>query len=126
MSGMNPERFYRNTNLGLHHQYMYNTLQLNNGVDKKSGIPMFSDVAQIAGVSSTDWSWAPLFFDMDNDGQKDLFVSNGIKGDFRNNDFVNYQKAKQAEVIKNKKIETKSYINDILSKMPSRKLLLLK
>lgn len=121
MSGMNPEKFYRNTNLGLHHQYMYNTLQLNNGVDKKSGIPMFSDVAQIAGVSSTDWSWAPLFFDMDNDGQKDLFVSNGIKGDFRNNDFVNYQKAKQAEVIKNKKIETKSYINDILSKMPSRK-----
>ena len=37
MSGMNPEKFYRNTNLGLHHQYMYNTLQLNNGVDKKSG-----------------------------------------------------------------------------------------
>ena len=53
---------------------------------------MFSDIAQISGVSSTDWSWAPLFFDMNNDGHKDLFISNGIKGDFRNNDFVNYRK----------------------------------
>lgn len=121
MSGMNPERFYRNTNLGLHHQYMYNTLQLNNGVNKETGIPMFSDIAQMSGVSSTDWSWAPLFFDMNNDGHKDLFISNGIKGDFRNNDFVNYRKEKQAEVIKNKSVVPEVYINDILSKMPTRK-----
>ncbi len=121
MSGMAPERFYRNTNLGLHHQYMYNTLQLNNGVNKETNTPMFSDIAQMSGVSSTDWSWAPLFFDMNNDGHKDLFISNGIKGDFRNNDFVNYRKAKQAEVIKNQSVEPKSYITDILSKMPSRK-----
>ena len=121
MSGMAPERFYRNTNLGLHHQYMYNTLQLNNGVDQSTNTPMFSDIAQISGVSSTDWSWAPLFFDMNNDGHKDLFISNGIKGDFRNNDFVNYRKAKQAEVIKNQKVDPKTYITDILSKMPDRK-----
>ncbi|QTD39111.1 VCBS repeat-containing protein [Polaribacter batillariae] len=121
MSGMAPEKFYKNTNLGLHHQYMYNTLQLNNGISKETNTPLFSEIGQIAGVSSTDWSWAPLFFDMNNDGNKDLFVSNGIKGDFRNNDFVNYRKAKQAEVIKNKSIEPKSYIADILSKMPSRK-----
>ncbi|WP_103069190.1 VCBS repeat-containing protein [Aquimarina sediminis] len=121
MSGMRPKKFYKNTKLGLHHQYMYNTLQLNNGVDKKTNTPMFSDIGQLSGVSSTDWSWAPLFFDMNNDGYKDLFISNGIKGDFRNNDFVNYRKAKQAEVIKNKKIDPKSYIGDILSKMPTRK-----
>ncbi|WP_223551922.1 VCBS repeat-containing protein [Aestuariivivens sp. NBU2969] len=121
MSGMAPERFYRNANLGLHHQYMYNTLQLNNGVNKETGVPMFSDIAQIAGVSSTDWSWAPLFFDFNNDGNKDLFISNGIKGDFRNNDFVNYRKEKQAEVIKNQKVDTESYITDILSRMPTRK-----
>jgi hypothetical protein len=96
MSGMSPEKFYKNTKLGLHHQYMYNTLQLNNGVNKKTNTPMFSDIGQLSGVSSTDWSWAPLFFDMNNDGHKDLFISNGIKGDFRNNDFVNYRKAKQA------------------------------
>lgn len=121
MSGMNPKKFYRTTSLGLHHQYMYNSLQLNNGVDRKTGLPKFSDIAQISGVSSTDWSWAPLFFDMNNDGHKDLFISNGIKGDFRNNDFVNYRKKKQAEVIKSKKIEKESYIGDILSKMPNRK-----
>ncbi len=121
MSGMAPERFYRNTGLGLHHQYMYNTLQLNNGVDKDTNTPMFSDIAQISGVSSTDWSWAPLFFDMNNDGHKDLFISNGIKGDFRNNDFVNYRKTKQAEVIERQSVDPKVYINDILSKMPDRK-----
>ena len=121
MSGMAPERFYRNANLGLHHQYMYNTLQLNNGVNKETGTPMFSDIAQMSGVSSTDWSWAPLFFDMDNDGHKDLFISNGIKGDFRNNDFVNYRKEKQAEVIENQRVDPKTYITDILSKMPTRK-----
>tara|TARA_B110000503_G_scaffold60104_1_gene95635 strand:- start:1124 stop:4477 length:3354 start_codon:yes stop_codon:yes gene_type:complete len=121
MSGMSPEKFYKNTNLGLHHQYMYNTLQLNMGVNKKTNTPMFADIAQLSGVSSTDWSWAPLFFDMNNDGHKDLFISNGIKGDFRNNDFINYRKEKQAEVIKNKHVEPESYITDILSKMPSRK-----
>ena len=121
MSGMRPEKFYQNTDLGLHHQYMYNTLQLNNGVNKKTNMPMFSDIAQMSGVSSTDWSWAPLFFDMNNDGHKDLFISNGIKGDFRNNDFINYRKEKQAEVIRNKSVDAKSHINDILSKMPERK-----
>ncbi|RTE52371.1 hypothetical protein EHW67_19535 [Arenibacter aquaticus] len=120
MSGMNPAKFYKHVNLGLHNQYMYNALQLNSGINKESGNPQFSDIAPIAGVTSTDWSWAPLFFDMDNDGKKDLFVSNGIKRDFRNNDFVNYRKKKQAEVIANKEIQTESYIADLLSKMPTR------
>lgn len=120
MSGMNPTKFYKHVDLGLHNQYMYNALQLNCGINKESGNPQFSDIAPIAGVTSTDWSWAPLFFDMDNDGNKDLFVSNGIKRDFRNNDFVNYRKKKQAEVIANKEIQTESYIADLLSKMPTR------
>ncbi len=123
MSGMNPARFYKHVDLGLHHQYMYNTLQINNGVH--NNLPRFSDIAQLAGVSSTDWSWGPLLFDMDNDGLKDLFVANGIKGDFRNNDFVNYRKHQQQQ-IKNlkeqgKKIDMQTYIKDIMSKMPSRK-----
>ena len=123
MSGMNPERFYKHVNLGLHHQYMYNTLQLNSGLHK--GLPRFSDIAQIAGVSSTDWSWAPLFFDMDNDGLKDLFVSNGIKRDFRNNDFVNYRKQQQQKLIQLKKtgqdVDLKTYVKDIMDHMPKRK-----
>ncbi|MBJ6367782.1 FG-GAP-like repeat-containing protein [Snuella sedimenti] len=123
MSGMNPERFYKHVDLGLHHQYMYNTLQLNSGVH--GGLPRFSNIAQIAGVSSTDWSWAPLFFDMDNDGLKDLFVSNGIKRDFRNNDFVNYRKKQQEKLIELKKagqdIDLKTYVKDIMDHMPKRK-----
>ncbi|PID71334.1 MAG: hypothetical protein CR985_00280 [Flavobacteriales bacterium] len=121
MSGMNPEEFYLHVDLGLHHQYMYNTLQMNRGVSAKNSNPMFSDVAQITGVSSTDWSWGPLIFDMDNNGTKDLFISNGIKRDFRNNDFIRYRKKKQAEVIENQSIETVSYVNDMLSKMPKRR-----
>ena len=74
---------------GLHHQQMRNTLQLNNGTDS-NGVPIFSEVGQMAGISNTDWSWAPLFPDFDNDGWKDLFISNGILRDMTNLDFVKY------------------------------------
>ena len=81
MSGMNPEKFYSLSKNGYHYQYMFNALQLNNG----NGT--FSEIAQLSGVSNTDWSWAPLFVDFDNDGHKDLMVSNGLLRDMRNNDF---------------------------------------
>ena len=74
---------------GLHHQQMRNTLQLNRGMDS-TGTPVLSEVGQMAGIASTDWSWAPLFADFDNDGWKDLFVSNGILRDITNLDFVKY------------------------------------
>jgi len=57
---------------GYHAQYARNTLQLNRGLGR------FSDIGYLAGVYATDWSWAPLFADFDNDGLKDLFVTNGI------------------------------------------------
>ena len=81
MSGMNPEKFWNLANNGYHYQYMFNAMHLNNG----NGT--FSDVAQLAGVSHTDWSWAALFVDMDQDGFKDLFVSNGQAKEMRNKDF---------------------------------------
>ncbi|MEO0471722.1 MAG: VCBS repeat-containing protein [Bacteroidota bacterium] len=87
MSAMNPEQFHSLVDQGLHHQYMYNSLLLNQG-KQADGKPYFSNVAQMAGVSSTGWSWAPLLFDFDNDGWQDLFVSNGIKRNIRNNDAV--------------------------------------
>ncbi len=121
MSGMNPKKFQEAVDVGLHHQYMYNTLQLNSGFLNDNDVPIFSDVAQLAGVASTDWSWGPLFFDMDNDGRKDLFVSNGIKRDFRNNDFVNYVNKKQDSIIIAEKFDAKKYIIDVLDKMPERK-----
>ncbi|MDT7828360.1 VCBS repeat-containing protein [Pricia sp. S334] len=120
MSGMNVQRFYDHVDLGLHHQYMFNTLQTNNGTINGKG-PFFSETAQIAGISSTDWSWGPLFFDMDNDGLQDLFVSNGIKRDFRNNDFIEYHKEVRNELSKKKTIDKEAYINNMMTKMPTRK-----
>ena len=81
MASMNPTQFGVLVNNGFHHQYMVNTLQLNNG----NGT--WSEVGQMAGVDRTDWSWTPLFCDLDNDGWKDLFVANGIARDINNSDF---------------------------------------
>ncbi|MBX2876627.1 MAG: VCBS repeat-containing protein [Saprospiraceae bacterium] len=80
MGAMKPEDFWAQVSTGGHYQYMFNTLQRNNG----NGT--FSDLAQLAGISNTDWSWAPLFADFDNDGHKDIFVSNGVKNNNRFSD----------------------------------------
>ncbi|MBJ6369390.1 VCBS repeat-containing protein [Snuella sedimenti] len=121
MSGMDVERFYNHVDLGLHYQYMFNTLQTNNGTGLGSETPFFSETAHLANISNTDWSWAPLFFDMNNDGWQDIFISNGIKRDFRNNDFVKYHKKVREELSKNKTINKEAYISHIMTKMPTRK-----
>jgi len=69
---------------GYHYQYTRNNLQLNRG----NG--MFSEVGMYAGVYATDWSWAPLWMDFNNDGLKDLFVSNGIPKRLNDIDYVNF------------------------------------
>ncbi|MEJ7560195.1 MAG: VCBS repeat-containing protein [Pedobacter sp.] len=71
--------------LGFHQQEMRNMLHLNNG----NGT--FSEIGQLAGISNTDWSWAPLFADLDNDGFKDLFVTNGYLRDYTDMDFLKFQ-----------------------------------
>ncbi|UII25489.1 VCBS repeat-containing protein [Fulvivirga maritima] len=86
MSGMNPAGFYELVDLGLNHQYMYNALQVHRGVDA-NGLPQYSNIGWLAGLTSTDWSWSPLFADFDNDGWKDIFVSNGTRRDVNNNDY---------------------------------------
>ena len=70
---------------GYEPQYSRNALQLNNG----NGT--FSDISFLSGVSSTDWSWSALFEDYDNDGDKDLMVTNGFYRDLGNLDYINYQ-----------------------------------
>ncbi len=69
---------------GYHPQYPRNTLQLNLGGNQ------FSEIAQMAGVFASDWSWAPLFADLDDDGQKDLFITNGIYRRPNDLDYINY------------------------------------
>lgn len=88
MSSMNPKFFYETVLSGFHYQYMHNCLQLNSGF-QENGIPKFSNISRLTGTSSTDWSWAPLFADFDNDGYKDLFVTNGTRREVNNKDFFN-------------------------------------
>ena len=88
MKSMNPEEFYKAVKLGFHYQYMFNTLQLNRGKG------LFSEMGQLAGISNTDWSWSVLFGDLDNDGWKDLFITNGFRKEFSNKDFVEFKAKK--------------------------------
>nr|WKN40114.1 VCBS repeat-containing protein [Tunicatimonas sp. TK19036] len=100
---------------GLHHQYMRNMLHLNRGTSQDK-LPVFSEIGQLAGVSNTDWSWSALLADYDNDGLQDLFVSNGFKRAFTNNDFLTYQADLLTRQREGKAIDN---INEILGKMPS-------
>ena len=76
---------------GYHYQYPRNTLQLNRGVAPNSELPVFSDVGLYAKVQETDWSWAPLFADYDNDGFQDLFITNGFPKDVTDHDFSDFR-----------------------------------
>ena len=69
------------------YQYVHNTLQLNRGISPETGLPVFSDIAFMANVEATDWSWTPLLADFDNDGHRDLLVTNGFPKDVTDNDF---------------------------------------
>lgn len=75
---------------GYQHQYIRNMLQLNNGVDGDREVP-FSEVGFIGGMYQTEWSWSPLLADFDNDGDKDLLITNGFPKDITDRDFAIYQ-----------------------------------
>lgn len=86
----NYEKFELNIRSGFHYQYMRNMLQLNIGGGLEGASPQFSEIGQLAGLSNTDWSWAPLLADYNNDGWKDLMVTNGYLRDYTNLDFIKY------------------------------------
>ena len=85
ISSTGYDRFQLMLKAGYNAQYSRNTLQLNQGNDK------FSEVGFLSGISSTDWSWSPLLADYDNDGYKDLYVTNGFLRDLGNLDYIHYQ-----------------------------------
>ena len=92
LTGISRAKFSELVEQGYHHQYMFNSLQLNNGPtpgsSPKENNVSFSNIARMAGVAQTDWSWAPLLADFDNDGRKDLLITNGLRKDVLNNDFI--------------------------------------
>jgi len=90
LPGSNYNRFQMQEKLGYQAQFMRNTLQLNRGASMVNGkkTVSFSEIGQLAGIEKTDWSWAPLLADLDNDGWKDLYVTNGYRRDVTNLDFI--------------------------------------
>ncbi|MDV7138053.1 VCBS repeat-containing protein [Maribacter sp. TH_r10] len=77
-------KYQHNLKNGYYHQFTRNTLQLNNGNST------FSEIGRYSGVEASDWSWGALFFDMNNDGFKDLFIANGIYKDLTDQDYLQY------------------------------------
>jgi len=96
---------------GYYNQYMQNCLQLNNGDGT------FSEIAFYAGVAATDWSWGALTFDMDNDGWKDIFVSNGIYKDLTNQDYIEFlaNEENMEKIAQGKKFDFKDFTDNMKS-----------
>lgn len=127
-----PDQFDKFTLMvdsGYGHQYSRNMLQLNRGFGKDS-LPVFSEIGQLAGVSNTDWSWSSLFVDFDNDGWKDLFVTNGFVRDYTNLDFLKFDVANAMKQAKEEGKDISSIenyrrnmpLNEMVKKMPSTKI----
>lgn len=105
----NYGKFDLNLRSGFYYQYMRNMLQLNNGDGS------FSEVGQLAGISNTDWSWSALAADYDNDGQRDLYITNGYHRDYTNLDFINYMD----DVVKKKGRLQREDVLEIIKNMPA-------
>ncbi|MDH7461025.1 VCBS repeat-containing protein [Chitinophagaceae bacterium 26-R-25] len=99
-SFMNYERYESERSLGYTPEFMRNMLQLNNGnrMDGDTALPFFSEIGQLAGISETDWSWSVLMADFNNDGWKDVHITNGIGRDFINADFVQFSTSDAANM----------------------------
>ncbi len=86
LKGPDPyDIFYSRVKYGFGHQYVKNVLQLNNGNGS------YSDISYLAGVALTDWSWAPLIADFDNDGNKDIYITNGFLRDLTDMDYAKFK-----------------------------------
>jgi ASPIC and UnbV/FG-GAP-like repeat len=95
---MNPNSYqkYQNSDFyGYNYQYVRNTLQLNQGYrvgqNDSIGVPIFSEIGYYAGIAETDWSWTPLVTDFDNDGYRDIIITNGFPKDITDHDFTTFR-----------------------------------
>ncbi len=109
LSGANYFLYQSFLQNGLVIQYVRNTLQLNNGLFNldtgKQLLPSFSDISFYAGVAETDWSWNPSLADFDNDGWKDLLITNGYPKDVTDHDFAAFRANSSATIPKKELLE---------------------
>jgi len=89
---MNYERYESERRMGYEPSFMRNMFQLNNGIriNGDTAVPFFSEIAQLSGIQATDWSWSVLLADFNNDGWKDIHITNGIGRDFIDADFLEF------------------------------------
>ncbi|MEP6845890.1 MAG: CRTAC1 family protein, partial [Panacibacter sp.] len=110
------QKYQNSDRFGYNYQYVRNTLQLNQGpgmdANDTIGVPAFSEISYFAGIAETDWSWTPLVTDFDNDGNRDIIVTNGYPKDLTDHDFISYRN--QATNIATK--------DQVLSQIPEVKL----
>lgn len=105
------DKYMESVNNSYHHQYSRNVLQKNLNGNK------FLEIGRFSGVSASDWSWASLIQDYDNDGKRDLFVSNGIYKDLLDKDYLNY--SANASMIKSKIDNKEKVLTMLVDSLPS-------
>ncbi len=109
MASMSTSNFMKMVEIGYHHAYMSNMLHYNVGNGK------FKETALLSGVAMTDWSWSALIADYDNDGLKDIFITNGVDKDYTNQDA-------RIELKKVMESGKSMYLDDVLNTFPSKKM----
>jgi hypothetical protein len=106
LNSISYQKYQNSDRFGYNYQYVRNTLQLNQGPringNDSIGVPAFSDIGFFAGIAETDWSWTPLVIDFDNDGNRDIIVTNGYPKDLTDHDFISFRN--QATNIAPKKV----------------------
>ncbi len=117
MMGANNYPAYQNFEFfGYQYQYVRNVLQVNQGPrvlqNDSIGPPVFSEMAYLAGIAETDWSWTPLVTDFDNDGFRDIIITNGFPKDVTDHDFIQYRN----------KVASLSSKREILEQVPQVKI----
>ena len=111
----NWSKYQLNVKNGYHHQFTRNVLQLNNGNNT------FSEIGRLAGVHATDWSWSALLADFNNDGYKDIYVTNGIYQDLMDQDYINFD-ATDPKIIGSIRKREEGAILRLIEAMPSEKI----
>jgi hypothetical protein len=116
MNPMGYQRYTNNDYFAYQYQYVRNVLQINQGPlvaqNDSVGHPVFADISFYAGIAETDWSWAPIVADFDNDGFRDIIITNGFPKDVTDHDFMAFRN--QASALSTKK--------DILAQIPEVKI----